>query len=356
MADNIRNEHISSVLLQDDESGPKFVDPSFHTKAPLHEDSAPGALLFQKKIGKTDRAYNIPNAGIGSTPKAHFIIGGERKGKKMLPSRTFMVKPYFEDRRGWKPEAAYPISGWAEMAFHDMQHAAGLGHTAMKIHTYGHAYDEETTPALAIELEPNTHRVGMLTSHTPNDVMFQNKLHHISDEQLHDIAKIGVLDFLSNNQDRHAGNLLFRKNRNAIDSFLAIDNGLAFQYLSPNRFADTGRGSDHFNHYFHKSSGIKTLFKPSSLNVLPNWWGQYREKIIESVYHNLKAIKNPRLQKHMMTSFDRRVKALDDIVKHIKISGVSAYATRSAEFLHPRYKKAYAAGSVRMNKGPSYGH
>lgn len=116
---------------------------------------------------------------------------------------TFMIKPYHEKvirRTGsWQK---YPIQGWAEMANQALYHAGGIGHLHQKVHVAEHNMGPgfEKEPALVVNLEK-----GM----KPAFKMGYNEESKAALALSHDAMKVGLMDFLTNNLDRHGGNLMY---------------------------------------------------------------------------------------------------------------------------------------------------
>lgn len=243
---------------------------------------------------------------------------------------TFMVKPYHE--RVTKSAASWmhrPIQGWAEMTNQSLYHAAGLGHMHQKVHVSEHDMGpgHENEPALVVHMEP----------HTKEAIDMQPADYHES--MLHDAAKIGAMDFLTHNMDRHSHNLLVRHpdhfNPEAHGSrLMAIDHGRSFQYKystkNPKFEAAAGGNplDDNLANYL-QSGAMATLSRFSSADggpkvsnpahfipVLKQWWPKARDSVVATMHYHLKSVKDQASRSHMWKNFMERVGKLDDITRH----------------------------------------
>ena len=366
-----KNNNISEVLDSADIRGHHFVDPDFHLNDTLPEASAESAAHFTSKfVNAKNAGRKRPTddvSGGGVTSKTHFRIGGEKKGKKVLPSRVYMVKPYYEDM-GDGDNWQYPLAGWAEMATNGLHHAAGLGHAAMKVHVFSHPdpspHRNRNTNALAVEIEPNLTRISEIPAeYDPK----QNKMVpsvKVPSSIRHDAVKLAAIDFLTNNQDRHGANLMYGTSptddysltgkgpMNQIDRLLAIDNGRSFQYMAPQRmyapYRDYRNGIDHFHNYL--AGGVGHLVDPTHLKVLPAWWEQHKKAIVDEFRRHLKAVKHPMMVSHLQRNFSDRVNVLDKVASDIKAMGSKHYFTRRATTSDQ--KKIHSRASVKMRRAP----
>jgi hypothetical protein len=153
-----------------------------------------------------------------------------------------------------------------------------------------------------------------------------------------------MMDFLSNNLDRHGGNLLRHYSGNSV---MAIDHSRSFQYQSPNselkRTAPTKRPrnmDDSFGPY-HADSSIDKLspFAPAPVGKPGGgwsqeagrqdyydrqrklrqayqpafeWWGAASPKIRAEMDKQLQQIKDPEIRAHIKRNFDTRADWLDE--------------------------------------------
>lgn len=248
--------------------------------------------------------------------------------KKLIfstPTAKFMVKPYHENVGRWRRQRAeiFPILGWSEMASQGLFHAAGLGHLHQKVHLIEHdmGTNKAKEPALAIHVEPGFKQAAAAPRHwmTPR-----------SGEEL---RKLVMMDFLTNNMDRHGGNLLV----NPEGHLLAIDNARLFQYTTNPYYFSRGLTlaalkkrqylSDSFKHY-HYGSAAQAMepFRDPELNTnherdlgamerykpIFEWWAGVSKPVREEMDKQLQAIKDPALRAHIRRNFEARADWLDE--------------------------------------------
>jgi len=128
-----------------------------------------------------------------------------------------------------KPQAAPTsrLSAWNEMTSQAMYHAGGIGHLHQKVHATTLANQGGKTVlgkdphAIVVHMAPNVRPVSEALKDdqdTSLDSMASNP------EHLQSLKKIGVMDWLTSNPDRHEGNIMIAPD----GSPLAIDHGRAF--------------------------------------------------------------------------------------------------------------------------------
>lgn len=264
-----------------------------------------------------------------------------------LPTPTgVLVKPYHEGiHERTKYWMAHPIQGWAEMTNQALWHAADMGHMHQRVHVSEHDMGPgfEKHPALVVHMEPNVRFLGDMI---PGDY---------EPGMQSDALKIGLMDFLSNNIDRHRHNLLLTDKgsrdvygfpRNS--RFLAIDHGRSFQYHAAHKGAPkfikddflgtlpipeeerkqtdlAGKQQDNMLHYL-QSDGIRQATQYARMHGMPSmlaaktivplvgsWWPKVRDRVIDTMYRRVESLKEMRMRQHILHNFGARVNLLDDI-------------------------------------------
>jgi hypothetical protein len=265
--------------------------------------------------------------------------------------RRFMVKPYHErvSRRltNWMQ---HPIQGWSEMTTQGLFHAAGIGHLHQKVHVSEHPVehwekkpgdkwgeyvetklaDDTQEPMLVVHLEPDHQTVA--------DSRFGTDADHAQEQA----RKISIMDFLTNNLDRHAGNLLIN---NKTDDLLAIDHGRNFQYRNTQKLAKRTKHGDvptdslsnylgsalsqvippprrdirsqipglagpgYKNTYWDHVDDYRNGFKP----IVEEWWPTVSKQVRAELDKHLQSIKDPEVRAHIARNFHRRADMLDEM-------------------------------------------
>ena len=316
---SIRPEDLKSVFGADDPSGVKLVNhvPDLTAHPPTInnevDDYRKNVLASPKPVAKQGRT----GLSGGITRKSIF------KTKTAGAEQKYMVKPYHEKIvtrcKGWMQ---HPHQGWAEMTNQTLYHAGGIGHLHQKVHVSEHAPGK---PALVVHITPGHTDIASGGS----------KL--ATDQTRADVRKIALMDFLSNNIDRHGGNLMVSQTGQP----LAIDHSRSFQYKAARVSMDRKvSGQDRFSDYVNQSSistidpmlrhipaesGIPGAQAPvwkqqedaiERYNPTFEWWGENSPKIREAFHQRLGQIQDPDVRDHLKRNFDARADFLDDRARH----------------------------------------
>lgn len=284
----------------------------------------------------------LPKELDGVSPKLSFHIP---IADQMPKGDSVIVKPYHESI---DPRASYwqkhLTQGWAEMTNQNLWHAADMGHMHQRVHIAEHnmgpGYEKE--PVVVIHTHPEAKEIGEMH---PADY----------DEQMHeDGARIAAMDFLTNNIDRHAGNLMYLPANATNDDgtpvksrLIGIDHGRSLQYQAshkgiPETYDDSFMGEVHVPDEYRDAENAKgkkedTVLKyldsygmmaldDAGKNRMPSiaspdgfiphiaeWWPEVRHKVMASMTDSLNAIRDPKLREHIMKNFQIRAEKLDDI-------------------------------------------
>jgi hypothetical protein len=288
----------------------------------LPESVQPGAKFFDKKVVNAKRRPKQPSMCVGGiSPKCFYRVGkGPGALGRVMPSTSFMVKPYFEDFQGWEG-ADYPISGFSEMATQGLMHAAGLGDSACRVHTFADP-QHGNKPLLAVEFQPEYRDVSSLDT-------------KYSDGAKDTLARIGVIDYLTNHQDRHSSNLMAQPTRRGkLEKVLSIDNGRSFQYRIGQRHSYNSSRFDHlFFHLFSPAikhalytddadqsvdpnKRYKQFLNPDRFTGLMSWWKERRGEIVKSFEEHLKTVVSPEAKEWISSNFMERVKSMDKVAAY----------------------------------------
>lgn len=331
---------IKQVALASDPNGSRLVDHGDHVAAKPHEDVAEGAELFHKFHL---RDVNPDTVEEGVTAKAFVkAFPAPNKSNKARKAKTFMVKPYWEDLSDWEA-SYYPLGGWSEMATHGLMHAANLGHMAMKVHAFEYPMGKndglmdtkykdyvgvdppkrffDKVPMLAVELEKGLKTIREERGDSGSGGDTFSHLHG-------DAAKLAVIDFLTNHQDRHAGNLLVENDEDGKPvRMLAIDNGRSFQYRMANRFVHETHHKENFLDYTDVPAlrFMKVRKNPQALQEVAQWWPKVRNAVVREFANHLANIKDPGAQAHIASHFMDRIKNMDNFAVDFPKYGIKPY-------------------------------
>lgn len=287
--------------------------------------------LVKRKGAKMDTGANISAKAIYVTPEDHPTHGGVK----------FMVKPYHERvTKRLKYYQKHPHQGWSEMTSQALYHAGGIGNLHQKVHVAEHNMGpgHEKEPALVIQMAPGA-----------EEEVYRNRAPEQKVKHTSGLRKIALLDFLSNNLDRHAGNimtvgspgfgpLLNREGQPTGgygqlpgDTPLVVDNSRSFQYINNHGSKWKARRNqpknleDNFPDYIYKSAlGHSEVAKNNHTgeDVQKNWgptfdwWAEHSPQIRQTMDKRLEQIKDPEIRAHIKRNFDARANYLDDIAHH----------------------------------------
>ena len=263
-------------------------------------------------------------------PKLDFDAGGSRKALFHKDKKTFMLKPYHEDLMKGECEvdsfARHPLSGWSEGTSQALYHAAGIGDIHQKSFAVAHPMVSDTpTAATVIHFEDD---------HQPFARYFGLGERYWKPHQKEQARKIAAFDFLTNNLDRHPGNLLVH---NKTGDLKAIDNALGFQYLNNNKMDNNVPDEDSFYNYVGDGSGYRTINELSPLQrgaqnekemvananktiedwkpTLEKWWPTVRDEVVNEFQKRIEMVTDPDRKKHIHDNFMERVNHLDKYAK-----------------------------------------
>lgn len=166
-----------------------------------HPDKIKPVMSYDPSVQRTD---------LGEEPKSIYHVGGSDK---------VMIKP--------QAAPTTKLSAWNEMTSQAMYHAGGIGHLHQKVHAttlanQGNKAQPGKDPhAIAVHMAPNVRTVTDAVA-DENDPRMEKLAG--SEQHLQSLKKMGVMDWLTSNEDRHEGNIMVAPD----GSPLAIDHGRAF--------------------------------------------------------------------------------------------------------------------------------
>jgi hypothetical protein len=247
-----------------------------HTKEITKEHLKPVKQAYEEAKNLEPSTAGLHGTGQVS-PKVVYKVG----------DHNLMVKPYQEEDN--------PMSGFAESTSHELYHAAGLGHLHQPSFVSKHGQGQYEIPAIAIKLDSEAQPVhkAPLTA-----VRQQNPA--LDDEA----RKISLMDFVTGNRDRHAGNLMVQKNGH----LLAIDHARAFE-AQPMSLAQAANK----NGIGIVTGGLEQHQKAYQ-DLLSNWWPQVSGNVKAAFNARADNIKHPVFKRRTSEAFNKRVAWLDSAV------------------------------------------
>jgi hypothetical protein len=274
----------------------------------------------------------------GITAKmVHEVPEGKAADGSLIGNAIIMAKPYHRKIESvTKSWVKHPITGWATITTKALFNAANAGHLAEDVY----AHEHQGVPLTVHKFAPNMREL--------NDANNMRELEHYTIDP-NDIMKIGVMDFLTNNLDRHMGNLLVSSDPGDTDSrgynrIMAIDHERNFQYAktakthhawsNPKRYEMHGgrpmwdehgnirqgrKDNPHIeapNDYIEHGRATGRILeiphnKPHYLGDLAEWWITHSPAVKQAMVHHLGAIKDEKLRQHIHDNFMNRANYMD---------------------------------------------
>ena len=231
--------------------------------------------------------------------------GIEAKTVHRIGDDKYMTKPYHgEISRCFSTWAKHPITGWSSITTKALFTAGNEKRLCEDVS----AHEVDGIPVTVHKFHKSAQSMG-------GDLRKHKDIAH----EPNDIYKIGLMDYLSNNTDRHQDNILLDINNSAPTGevpVIAIDHSLNFQYLESinDKFGNdikTETPLDYIN-----SSVLKHLNSRSNINYKGNsdlidWWKSKAEPIKKAFVANLEHLKDEKLKDHMYKNFNSRWNTLN---------------------------------------------
>lgn len=236
----------------------------------------------------------------------------ENKGESGISPKTVydtsagrvMLKPYHRT----DIEGTAPLFGWASVTVPHLYKAAGIGHLVDKVGVTEyqgvpltvHPFESSEDMYHGAEWQDDVPPAGSELSH------------------VHDFGKIAIMDFLTNNTDRHLYNFLLKKNREGKFQPIAIDNERSLIY-SHNKSNSRG-GVDALSGYWEGHGGkaphIGVLhggeLPRQEVPGLAKWWMNNSDAIKAEFQKHLAHLTNDEVRKHVEKNFNDRHKTLTE--------------------------------------------
>lgn len=278
-----------------DQSAPPHIDRSIRMlgfQVPINHFMTPEYVKdhnLEGSIDSFDKTVMHPKVKVD---RAHGLGGASDKIAFRHGEDLFIMKPFHSNIY-----SAPTGNGFSELASQSLYHAAGIGHLHQKVFPVS----TDAGDYVVIHGRPNEHNTA---THVGEDLykpldLYGNPLGpsrylDLVKGQVGNLLKIGFMDHLLGNSDRHGGNLLFHNNGTP----LAIDNSMLFDEesnyaekivkLAPGRVirrihhnvaGDEHATVDKFDH-------IRKYF-PNESREVGDWWLQNSQKIKEKFEQNL---------------------------------------------------------------------
>lgn len=332
----VEPKQFAGIVRASDPAGRVLVNhkPHLDSHPPEHQHLVNAyrehVLNSPQKVSRLSKKTALPGEQ-GITKKQIYEIPHHVQS---VGGQKFMVKPYHERIiRPLQKLGKNPHQGWAEMAHQGLYHAAGIGGLHQKVHVSEHnmGNDLPNEPALVIAMEKN---------HTPvykmgyGSVIAADKNPALKEQS----RKIAMMDFLTNNLDRHGANLMMNGESPALGGtptkMLAIDHSRSFQYSKSHQYKwkKEKEMPPEINDDFQSYAGGRTSIgdvaplldqkiydrydrqMQSLHDYAPvfDWWGEVSPKVKAEMAKHLEQIQDPNVRAHIKRNFDARAAWLDE--------------------------------------------
>lgn len=361
MAKSIKNADWSKLVRRHMPSNSSVVDHSMHVEA------SPKSGHLDAVISHPEAQKPIPSKDMGISQKLIYNV----PDKGGVPHHNqVMVKPYHKKLESkTKAYANLPITGWSTMATKGLYNASGIGHLAEDVHTNEHEGVPLTVHHFAKDFVP----VADLVS-SQQIMQGRRGISHSVDPLQY--GQIAMMDYLTNNNDRHGANLMINPtttDERGYSPILGIDHERSFQYNMTNQAAHNKwkvyppsvtkyHKHDHPSNYSnHFSSAMHYLVHPNDrafgAEGLQEWWKSNHQNIRNEMDKHLFALKDPAVRKHVAENFEQRYNAINQWASNPEVSDPFAedsnFPAVRAQPFPGRYKEEVAQLLTRLPQDPA---
>lgn len=296
------------------------------TQFPVHPE-------YSKMLSSTELEY--PHHKLDENGISAKMVHEIQDDASPYDQNLYMAKPYHKKlESATKSWVKKPITGWATMATKAIFNAGKIGDLAEDVS----AHEHEGVPLTVHKFAPDHRPIGKLSKYQRGGWGLEGQVPNPVD-----VHKIGVMDYLMNNLDRHDGNLMVGTytDPRGNNPLLAIDHERNFQYNKPiwsrNRMARvSGVDSDYKNTIAKESPW--SYIKGSSLNTANNspngwyshedlvdWWNENAHGIKGELENQLGSVKDETMRKHIRENFSHRWHNMNNWATKMKNDPESAH-------------------------------
>lgn len=268
-------------------------NPTTDGEAPVNH--VPHMTAHPKSLNNEVKLYNEHVAG-GNKPYFASSLSEGMDAKLVYEHKTeggpkrFIVKAYHDPGESAINELNLS-KGWKEMTHQALYHAGGIGDLHQKVHVVNHDYNGTKIPSVVIHVDHDSEDMMRLEP----AVAYKN----VPEQR----KKIHLMDFLTDNQDRHLNNLRYNPEKRRL---VAIDHGDTFNY----------RYTDPFFNYLGDDYDLKThdaLREHGAYDNTLKWWAKNSDNIKSEFARHVALIKHPELRQRTYDSFMKRANLLDKV-------------------------------------------
>lgn len=270
----------------------------------------PAPKNYVEQLNRKNNAitYEGPEGASGVSAKMLHLIPNQTK----TGTEIIMAKPYHKKIESCvRNFMKHPISGWASLTTKSLFNAGNIGHLCENVSGHEH----NGVPITVHKFSPN----------------YRDWEHNNTKVEPLQVMQIGVMDFLTNNLDRHHENILVsqKSNKNNKYDLLAIDHERNFQYhKTPQQhfswggpYHERGSPADAPNNYIEYGRSFyifarSKLIPKESISSLVSWWKKNSANIKTAFIKELAHIKDQTLREHINSNFIDRFNYMDDWSKN----------------------------------------
>lgn len=212
----------------------------------------------------------------------------------------------------YAPDKSKAVSDQQEATYHQRMREAGIHWEQQERGPKAPPPPSKMAPALVIHMQPEVSGIRYMSPK------------HFSPEEKAQARQIGLMDFLTNNLDRHETNLLYDHDRGQM---LAIDHSRSFQYKTHDKSVAAGK-EDSLGNYIRLNSAVKNVIgtkafgDSSAMNQWNEdwgktfeWWKQNAPAVRKTMADRLAMVKDRTVRNHIQKNFDVRAKMLDEYAR-----------------------------------------
>lgn len=257
------------------------------------------AAFFDGWDGRINPAYNsnekfqdytqkIQDLDPSSTYDSEgYVKGSVGKAIHKMNDHQYMVKPYHND--------AEFTTGWNTMTTNQLYQKAGMGNMIEDAVPTSINHEGVSVPVIASKFHED-------------HIVAQD--HQSPSLRPKDVAQMALMDYLTDNRDRHAENLLVSNELDGDDgynSIVAIDHDYSFDY---GRVSSALDHPEHYHQKFQEMHGNAYNLHPEEIADLASWWTKHALDIKDSFHDSLNAISDEKLKHSLSKGFTDRFNTL----------------------------------------------
>jgi hypothetical protein len=320
LAKAMKDEDLSFIASDHSDTQKDRVDDTYHkVNSPQFQD------------------FEDAMAGKASMLKLEDDDGKSVKVKHKIRNDTYQSRPYHAKTD--MHSRVLPLSGWGIITTNNLYKEAGISDLCEEAAMSSVRHEGKDIPLAVVKFNRAHDKEGVEYSeihnpHRDEDTVKVNETNPKFDQDNRfnidpvKARKIGLMDYLTGNYDRHAKNILVRSqpDEKGYKSLLAIDHDRSFHY-------NKNSPGDPHEHYL-KSAMSRILKNDAAIISTPehdghlvDWWNDKKVAIHDEMRRSLETIKDHNLRGYINSNFQTRYKTIDQWASNYNNTNDSFFAS-----------------------------